>query len=207
MDGKGQMFLIAAIVIVSAIVILGFNVSSPSASKEVEAMKATFEAESFENVMSEFNATIDLSSNAPENITSNVVDFAGFAQSNTAGRSATLALLFVGTVANKTTEKLHVSVLNMLGYSINASLDANAQTATNSSVPIDGEWNTTFTMTPGDTYLMNITYNAEAGSATKETIEIKTKNNKDTYTGFFYVRMAGASANHVSKYQKYINLK
>lgn len=207
MAGKGQMFLIAAIVIVSSIVILGFNMSSPSASKEVEAMKATFEAEMFDNVITEFNATIDLSSNAPENITSNVVNFASFARSKSADKATTLTLLFVGTVANKTTQKLHVSVLNMLGYAINASLDANAQTATNSSMSIDGEWNTTFTMTPGDTYLMNITYNAEGGSATKETIEVKTKNTKDTYTGFFYVQMAGANANHVGKYQKYISLK
>jgi len=207
MSGKGQMFLIAAIVIVSSIVILGFNMSSPSASKEVEAMKATFESEMFDNVMAEFNATIDLSSDAPENITSNVVDFAGFARSKSADKSMTLTLLFVGTVANKTTEKLHVGVLNMLGYPINASLEANGQTATNTSALNNGEWNTTFTMTPGSTYLMNITYNAEGGSATKETIEVKTKNTKDTYTGFFYVQMAGASANHVSKYQKYISLK
>ena len=205
-NSKGQMFLIAAVVIVSAIVVLGFNMSSPSATKEAETMKATFESEMFDNLVAEFNATIDISSSAPENITSNVVDFANFTRAKIAGRSMTLKLLFVGTVANKTTQMLDVSVLNMLGATINASLEANVQVRTNSSVVNNGRWNTTFTFAAGSTYLMNITYNTEVGSATTETIEVKTKPNKDTYTGFFYVIMSGASANHVSKYQKYITL-
>jgi len=209
--GKGQMFLIAAAVIVSAIVVLGVNMASPSASKEAETMKATFESEIFDNLMTEFNATMDVSANAPENITSNVVDFANFARAKIAGRSMTLKLLFVGTVANKTLETLNVTTLNvttlnMLGDPINASLETNSQVSTNASIANNGRWDTSFTVTAGNTYLLNITYNTEGGSGTKETIEIKTKKNKDSYTGFFYVIMSGASANHASKYQKYIVL-
>jgi hypothetical protein len=206
-NSKGQMFLIAAVVIVSAIVVLGFNMASPSATKEAETMKATFESEMFDNLMAEFNATIDISSSAPENITSNVVDFANFTRAKIAGRSMTLKLLFIGTVANKTLATLNITTLNMLGDPINASLEAIGAPSTNTSVANGGRWDTSFTdINPGSTYLLNITYNAEGGSGTKETIEIKTKKNKDTYTGFFYVIMSGASANHVSKYQKYIVL-
>jgi hypothetical protein len=207
MGSKGQMFLIAAVVIVAAIVVLGFNMTSSSATKEAEAMKATFETDMFGNVLNEFNATMDVSANAPENVTSNTVDFSSFAQANLAGRSMTLKLLFVGTVANKTLQTLNVTVLDMLGYAVNASLEANGQTASNASVANNGRWDASFTITSGSTYLMNITYNAAGASGTTETIAVQTKKNKDTYTGFFYVIMSGSSSNHVSKYQKYIMLK
>ena len=44
------------------------------------------------------------------------------------------------------------------------------------------------------------------GAAARVDKHYAARSDKDTYTGFFYVIMSGASANHVSKYQKYITL-
>jgi len=201
------MFLIAAVVIVAVLVVLGFSMSSPASVEQENVMKSTLESEIFDNVLNEFNATMDMSANAPENITANIADFAGFARTQMSGRAMTLNALFVGTVANQTLQSLNVTTLNSLGSPINASLGVNGQTASNTSVADNDLWATSFTMTPGSTYLMNITYNIPGGAATKYTIQITTKKKQDTYTGFFYVVLTGASASHVSQYQKYIKLK
>jgi hypothetical protein len=201
------MFLIVAVVIVSSIVILKFGMASPAAAKEAESMKSRFENDMFENVVGELNATMDNSYNTPENITTNVQDFAGFADSKMAGRSTVFKFLYVGATANKTLNALNVSVVNMLDSVVNASLALAAQTRSNSSVANNGRWDTSFNITPGSSYLLNLTYNTEGGSATTETIQITTKKNKDTYTGFFYVTLGGAGTTHVSKCQKSMNLK
>ncbi|MCX6821129.1 MAG: hypothetical protein NT016_04260 [Candidatus Aenigmarchaeota archaeon] len=203
---KGQMFLIAAVVIVAVLVVLGFSMSSPASVEQENVMKSTLESEIFDNVLNEFNATMDMSANAPGNITANIVDFAGFARTEMSGRAMSLDTLFVGTVANQTLKALRVTTFNSLGSPINASLEVNGQTGSNSSVANNDFWATTFDMKPGDTYLMNVTYNIPGGAATKYTIQITTKKKQDTYTGFFYVALAGASASHVSQYQKYITL-
>lgn len=203
---KGQMFLIAAVVIVAVLVVLGFSMSSPASVEQENVMKSTLESEIFDNVLNEFNATMDMSANAPANITANIVDFASFSRIEMSGRAMVLNTLVVGTFAGQKPKELSVTTFNSLGSPINASLEVNGQTASNSSVANNDFWATTFTMKPGDTYMMNVTYNVLGGAATKYTIQITTKKKQDTYTGFFYVVLTGASASHVSQYQKYIAL-
>lgn len=203
---RGQMFLIAAVVVVSAIVILGLSTSSPNASQGTEAMKTTFEGDMFDNLVNEFNSTIEISSNSPDSISSNVINFANFTQWKEAGESMNVNLLFVGITASKKLDALSVTTFNMLGNAINASIVANGQTQSNTSVANKGRWDTSFSITSGNTYMANITYNSAGGSFTTYSIQVVTKKSKNTYTGFFYITMAGSSSNHVSIFQRYFTL-
>lgn len=203
---KGQMFLIAAIVIVASLVIIKFNTSYPSSSRTEEAVRARFENSIFENVVNELNETLVISQDIPVNITNNIFNFANFTESKMSGQSMTFKLLFVGAVANRTTNALNVSLINMLDSSINATLVLDGQSDFRSGVADYEKWNTSFTITPGTTYTLNVTYNFLASGNTTESISVKTKKGKDVYVGFFYVVLEGPDATHVGRYQKSVNL-
>jgi len=210
MGKKGQMFLIGAVVIVASLVIIKFNMASPAAKKERESLEVRFEHDIFENIANEFNSTLRFSNYEPENITTNVFDFANFTERKMMGHSMDFTFLYVGALCNRTTNKIDISLVNMLGSTIdaNVSLDDGQSNATSNIVNYE-RWDSNFTITPGTEYKLNLTYNSTAGDATTRTIEsitVKTKKNKDIYVGFFYVSLESEDATHTGKYQKKINI-
>jgi hypothetical protein len=208
-SSKGQMFLIAAVVIVASLVIIKLNVASPAAKKEKEVLEVTFENDIFENIINELNSTIRFSYYEPENITKNVFDFANFTEEKMLGRSMDLTFLYVGSLTNKTTSITNVSLINMLDSTIDANFTFNGQSDARSNIVNYERWDTNFTIAPGTTYDLILRYNNTAGDAsttTTENITVKTKTTKDTYIGFFYVSLESQDATHRGKYQKTINI-
>lgn len=211
MGKKGQMFLIGAVVIVTSIVIIKFNMASPAAKKGRESLKVMFEHDIFENIVNELNSTMRFSHSVPQNVTRNVFDFANFTERKMMEHSMGLTFLYVGVISNRTINRMNVSLINMLDSTIDANFTLNdSQSAKTTDIANDEKWDNNFTITPGTHYELNLTYNITTGGATSSTAEsitIKTKNNKDVYIGFFYVSLESEDATHREKYQKTINIQ
>jgi len=198
------MLLIGAIIIVSSIVIIDFSISRPSIMSEKRAMEARFEGDIFKNLLNELNNTMVFSYDKPFSITTNVFDFANFTEAKMNEHSIGFKFLYVGSIANKTTSVLNVSLINMLGATIDANFTlSDGQSNATTGIVNHGRWSTVnFTITPGAQYTLNLTYDS-----TTESIIIKTKGDKDVYAGLYYVSLEGADSTHTGKYQKTFNLE
>lgn len=199
---KGQMFLLGALIITGILVILRYNIAYPGAIEEKKALEVRLENEIFNNIMEEFNSTLRFSYSEPLNITSNVFDFANFTELKISEHSMLFKFLFVGSVANRTTNTLNVTLVNMLNQVINADFTLDGQSDSQSNIVNYETWDTNFTITPGNQYILTLTYDG-----TTENVTIKTKQNKDVYTGFFYVSLESEDATHTKLYQNYMNLE
>ena len=207
---KGQMFLIAAVVIVASLVIIKFNTSGPSAKKERESLEVRFENDIFENIVNELNNTLRFSYYDPHNITRNVFDFANFTERKMAEHSMSFRFLYIGIISNKTTSVMNVSLVNMLDSTIDANFTVSAQSKTRSNIINYERWDTNFTITPGTQYELIFKYNSTTGDAstsTTESITVKTKTSKDVYIGFFHIELESQDATHMEKYQKTISIQ
>jgi len=159
---KGQMFLLGALVIVSILIILRYNIAYPSAVEEKKVLENRFESEMFINMIEEFNNTLRFSYKEPLNITPNIFDFANFTEKKIVEHSIYFKFLFVGSVANKTTNSLNVSVINMLDKKIGANLtlsNLSSSQSDSSEVQNYGVWQPGFSITAGSEYTLNLTYN------------------------------------------------
>jgi cell division protein FtsL len=200
MGKKGQMFLLIAVVIVIAIVVLRYNITYPLAAEEKKTLEARFENRMFNNLIEEFNNSLKFSYYNTTNMTKNVFDFANFSKSKVDEHSMLLKALFVGSVANRTTGNLNVSLINMLSTSVNANLTLGGTSFIN-SVENYGKWDVNFTITPGTQYTLQLTYDS-----TTEDIKIITKPTKDVYVGFFYISMETDNSLHRARYQSHIDI-
>lgn len=209
---KGQMFLIAAVVIIASMVIIKFNMAGPAAKKQQETLEVRFEHDIFENIKTEFDNTLRFSYYTPQAMTENVFDFANFTESKMAGHSMGFTFLYVGVISNSTTNTLNVSLINMLDNSIDANFTLNdSSTQSNATVGIVNyeQWDTDYAITVGDTYQLDLTYNSTSGDASTsktESVTVKTKKNKDVYVGFFYIVLESEDATHAGNYQKTVNI-
>ena len=113
-----------------------------------------------------------------------------------------LKFIYVGSIANKTTSIVNVSLINMLDMTISVNFTFNDQSDAQSNIVDYTRWDTNFTITPGTNYNLTLTYDS-----TVENITIKTKGNKDVYTGFIYLLLESEDATHSGKYQKTFNLE
>ena len=210
MMSKGQMFLIAAVVIVTSLVAIKVSMSSPYAKYEMESIEVALENDIFENVVNELNNTMVFTSNEPQSISENVHDFMNFTKSRISGHSMTLKVLYVGIISNKTISRMNVSVINCLESAIDVNVSILGQSNVKSGVINYERWDSNFTITPGDNYVVYLTYNSTAndGSTVKtESISIDTKNDRDVYDGFLYVLLESTDASHTAKYQKTFKMK
>ena len=202
MESKGQMFLIGAVVIASALLILKVATRTPTSINELKNLKGGFEGDMFTNIVAEFNKTMDLSVYEGIGVTSNVYDFGNFTKDNMIEHSLDLKLVFVGLVANRTTGFMNISVVNLYGSSISATLTLNDSQSNTSSVADYGRWDTNFTFTAGKDYILTVTYDS-----TRNNMTIETKTNKDVYVGYFDISLESPSSIHRTKYQKSMIMK
>lgn len=199
---KGQMFLIAAIIIASSLIILKLVSRSPVVMEETKILKVTYEASIFSNLINELNKTMDFSFYEGINITRNVFNFGNFSKRKMAEHSLDLKIVFVGSLANSSISFINVTVINLFGANINVTLTLNDSQSNTSMVANYGRWDTNFTITPGNDYILTVSYDSIANNVT-----IETKSNKDVYVGFFDVFLKSSEAVHRSKYQKSLTLK
>jgi hypothetical protein len=199
---KGQMFLLGAVVIVGILVILKYNISYPNALEEKKTLEGRLENDLFNNIVEELNGTLIFSYEEPMNITYNVFDFANFTRLKVSEHSMALKFLFVGSIANSTTDTLNVSLINMIGYTIDASLTLDGQSDAEQEIHDYEMWESGFTITPGSQYVLQIGYNGGV-----ENITINSKSNKDVYVGFFDISLESEDSTHAARYQKDMNLR
>jgi hypothetical protein len=198
--GKGQMFLLGALVISSILVILRYN--SPYSNGPFDGGMTDIKMESnmIENLANEINNTISISCTDPSNISRNVFHFANFSEEKISERSLSFGFLHVGSIGNKTTGSLNVTVINMLGDQINFTLSINGQS---DSLLLDdhGIGDVLFSITPGTSYNLSVSYDRE-----NELVPIRSRAGNDVYFGYYTASLESASALHVVDSQKDIYL-
>jgi hypothetical protein len=201
MDRKGQVFFMAALVIVTSIFVMRLSTSSASTIEERRAFESRLEGYMFQNFVAELRNSVQYSLYAGKNVTQQVHDFANFTKLKSAEHSLGMQMIFIGSVANKTTDNLNVSFINMMGDSIAVNLTVNGRSAA-TTVADYGRWDTNFTIDAGTNYVMTAIYNS-----TTQSVPVKTKHNKDVYNSFFDVTLIGDSSMHKDVESANYNLK
>jgi len=199
MRSKGQVFLIAAVVIVSSILVLKAATYNTSSVEERRSFESRLESYAFNNFVAELKNSVTYSIFSG-NATRNLHDFANFTKLKAAEHSLELRMVFIGSVANSS-GFLNASVVNMMGEEMEFNLTLGG-TAAVGTVADYGRWDANFTITPGIDYVMTATYNGTAHS-----VAINTEPGKDVYNSYLDVTMLGDSSVHKDLGTSSYNLK
>jgi hypothetical protein len=196
---KGQMFLLAAIIIIASIIALGSELRLTGISVQRGNLEMRFESEIFSNVVNELKHALQYSYDSPENMTLNIFDFGNCTREKMAERSLKFKFLFSGIFVNISSNEMNVSVINLMNKPINVTLELNTsppQTASKINLKDYGLWSTKFTsITSNTAYSLNISYE----KSHNVTIEVRTK---DVYVGFFDVNLESDIALHRNVFQE-----
>ena len=199
------MFLIGAFIIAASIIMLKVTIKAPSIEEDLKLIEITMENDIVSNFRTELENSAKFSIDTKENISLNVFDFSNFTERKAAEHSLDFELLFAGSLANTTSSKLNVSVINMLDEPINAGLDLNdGSEAQTHEMGDSTKWDAQFDFTPGTEYNLTISHNS---STYAQNVTIKTKNNRDVYVSFFDTRLESLDAVYTNKTQDTYNLK
>ena len=194
------MFLIAAAFISLTLVLLKIEISLPGIVQKERELEGRFEEKFFINIDREFPKVVEISLHKPLEITHNVLDFANFTDTEMKKRLFNLEFLFSGALANKSTQKINVTIINFLGGTINVTVELNGTVSTNCNSTLIDEGKTCsdeFSFSPGSTYTLSLTHNK-----TRENITIVTRNDRSTYVGFFDITLKGRESIYKDKFQK-----
>lgn len=197
---KGQIFLIAAVVIASSFMILKVASTTPSITEERRRIEVLLENYIFDNIVNELQNSVRYSTAVPQNITMNVHDFMNFTRTKASEHLMTVQMLFISATANATASMLNVSVVNSLGQSADVNLTLGSYSAA-STIADYGRWDTNFTITPGTSYTLTAVYNGTARN-----MSIRTKKNKDVFNYMFDTSMVGDNSVHKSLVEGNFNI-
>jgi hypothetical protein len=203
MRNKGQMFIITAVIMIVVLIILKTGVNIPDIMQKNRELEGKFEHDFFINVADELTKTIDISYHQSINITNNVFDFANFTRKKMTEHLQDFQFLYVSCITPKSsgTDTMNVSLINMLNKSINATLQISTspmQSSNNDNMLDMSIWNTNFTITQGNNYILTVGYNGTYS----ENITIQTKINGSVYIGFFDTTLIGSETTYKDKFQK-----
>ncbi|MEM5797229.1 MAG: hypothetical protein QXD72_01745 [Candidatus Aenigmatarchaeota archaeon] len=203
---KGQVFLLTAGIIIALLVALkGFAVVQ-QISSEREILDIALEDLFFKNIETEVERIIGFLANTPNTISDNSIDFLNFTRTGSDGHSLDFRALFVGTLSNTTKQTMNITVFQFLRentLNVTIRLDT-IPVQTNSTFLDDGGiWINNFTFTPGQKYNLTVSL---PDKNYEENITVETKSNKDTYTGFFDLKLISIRAEHRSKVQQTIKI-
>lgn len=203
---KGQVFLLTAGIVIGVLVALKAFSVVQQISSEKEILDLSIEDLAFKNVENEMKRLTGISADTPRAITDNIINFINFTRSGSYDHALDFQSLFVGVLANSTNQTMNITVFQFLRETnLNVSLRLNTSSPqTNSTLLNDSAtWINNFTFTAGDRYDLTITL---PDKSYEENLTITTKNNKDTYTGFFDVRLISERADHVDKFEQEIKI-
>ena len=199
---KGQIFLLTAAVIIGVLVALrGFAATSHITSQR-EVLDASLENLAFRNAENEVKQVIEISSSTPSNMTDKAIDFLNFTRTGLASNSFDFTALFVGVLANSTNQTMNITIFNFLKETnLNITIKLNTSSPqTNSTLLNDGGiWINNFTFTRGEQYNLTIILPDKNYG---QNITIKTRGNKDVYTGFYDIRLTTPRATHISTFRQ-----
>jgi len=200
MSMKGQTFVIMAIIIVIVMVMLKSSLNFVKIIENKRYIESGLERYQFQNVKDELEKTIQISYPNGKNITDNLNEFLKFSRQSFKSRTIELNGLFLEayfpTIETGIDTRLNVSVLNLLGETINTinlsfSGSGVGQTQTNYTFEDYNILDTNFTFNLQANvynYTLNITYNTSSENATKIII-IPTEVGKTKYIYYFDIRM------------------
>ena len=114
------------------------------------------------NIVDELVKVIDISYHQSGNITTNVFDFGNFTRKKMTERLLNFKFLYVGSLANVTSQQINVTLVNLLNGPINATLDLNGTSDNQGNIEDASSWATNFTFTPGSNYVLTVSYNASS---------------------------------------------
>jgi hypothetical protein len=197
---KGQIFLILATILIVSLAILKGTTTLKSIVKQREVLETSLEYETFQNLVNEFVKALDFSIYEPENITRNVFDFGNFSRYKMKEHSIDFLFFYVGCLANSTTQQMNITVVNLLGETIDVSLELNTsipQTDSQNNIVDASSWTTNFSFIPGENYKLTVNY-----ATYTQDVTIKTKTNKDVYVGFYDISLKTSEAIHKKKFQE-----
>lgn len=200
---KGQMFLILALIMIVAIVLLRINADLPSILRREEELRARLEEEFFQNIVEELTKVVEISYHQPGNITRNVFDFGNFTRKKMTERMQEFEFLFVGCITPKSSglDTMNVSVINLLNKPINLTLTLNSsppQTRNQDNMVDQSRYDTSFSIVQGTDYILMIEYNRTY----EENITIRTEVGESKYVGFFDVTLVGEETTYKDKFQE-----
>ena len=203
MRNKGQTFIITAVIMIVVLIILKTGINIPDIIQKNRELEGKFEHDFFVNVADELTKTIDISYHQLTNITNNVFDFANFTRKKMTEHLQDFQFLYVSCITPKSSgsDTMNVSVINMLNKPINATLQISTSPlqSNNSDNMLDMSiWNTNFTITQGNSYILTVGYNGTYS----ENITIQTKINGSVYIGFFDITLNGSETTYKDKFQK-----
>ena len=202
MKNKGQMFLLASVIIVVLLIALKISSNIPDISEKQRKLQGDFETEFFINSVNELTEVITISL-YHSNISTNVYDYSNFTRTKLTERLLTFNMLFVGVNTNHTTSQMNITLLNFLNKQIDAVLTMNGSSDSQNSIPDQGIWETNFSYTPGNLYVLYVSYD---GGSYNESIILDTPSGQDRYYGFFDVELQGTESTYKDKFQKSYNL-
>jgi len=195
---KGQMFLIISVIIVFTLIILKTSINLPDILQQKREMEGRYDKEMFENVKGELVKTIEISYHQSPNITRNVFDFANFTRSKMEERLFDFRLLYVSSITPESGTDMNVTLVNLLNKPINASLSLNGSSQNNDNMLDSTGWDTSFVITPGDDYILTVSYN----NTYESNITIKTASGDSKYIGFFDISLGSLETTYKDKFQK-----
>lgn len=203
---KGQVFLLTAGIIIAILVALRGYATVQQISSEREILDISLEDLAFKNIENEVKQIIVISADTPRNMSDNAIDFLNFTRRGSDGHSLDFRVLFVGVLANATNQTMNITVFQFLREnSLNVTIKLNTSTIqTNTTSLNDGNiWVNNFTFTAGQGYNLTVTL---PDKSYEENVTVETKSSKDTYTGFFDLRLVSGRADHVSKFQQKVKI-
>ena len=199
---KGQMFIIAAITIVTVLVLIKTGLNLTQIIENKRALENNLEKLEFENFRNEIANSISISANSTESISPNVVSFVEFSKTIFGGKNAKLQGIFVGSLYNDAIpnldERLNITVYNFFDSPldrINLNFSSNPlsnQTFDNISPGSSVATNFTFNVNTNRNFSLHIYYKNNFESGRTENVTILVELNKTKFVGFFDVRVAGS---------------
>lgn len=203
---KGQVFLLTAAVIIATLVALRGFATVQQISSEREILDVSLEDLVFKNVENEVEEIIPVSSDIPRTMSNNAIDFLNFTRTGNSGHSFDFRVLFVGILANSTNQTMNITVFQFLRESdLNVTIRLNTSTEqTNRTLLNDsGIWINNFTFTRGEAYNLTLLL---PDKGYQENITFQTRGGKDTYTGFFDLRLLSERAEHRGKFSQTVKI-
>jgi len=192
---KGQMYIIAGIIIVVVLVLLKTSLNLTRIIEDKRSLEYQLEKLEFENLKNEEIYTLEISYTQEKNTSDNIISFTRFARNSFSSRAKELDGVIVCSYINNVTANenttLNVSVLNILGdtmKSLNLTFNGSTQNFIDVSDNSVAKANFTFNTSTDVNYTLSIVYETSYENDTEE-ILIPVSVGKSKFVGFFDLRL------------------
>jgi len=205
---KGQLFLIAGIIVVIVLVLLKNSLSLVEILENRRYLEAGLENQEFKNIEDEIVKAIQISYSQKENITENVNNFAKFVRSSLSAKAIELNGLFVESIYSG--NQLNTTAFNFLGSEIdflNLTLNTSTpQTQLFYAIEDGTLKETSFTLDVQGNYSLKVFYNNSYENGSEEII-ISYENGKSKFIGFFDLRLVSSRIENRDKFIETVDLQ